>query len=159
MGLVSVIGGRYSGTYNSSNVGITETGYELQQSWEAELIDETDAYGQSIVDAFYRGGNCYLQFQSKEYAAGIAPFWPWATMGAMGTIGRLASAIAAAMVLTNTAGTPAAGSPATLTGGSSILAPNFPGSLLYNSKARNVPVRLLLLPYIPSSVPVWFVQT
>lgn len=159
MGLVAVIGGRYSGAYNSSSVGITETGYELQQSVATEDIDETDAYGGSVVDFFYRGANSFLQFSSKEYAAGISPFWPWSTLGAMGTIGRLASAVAAAMVLTSTSGTPAASAPATLTGGSSILAPNFPAGLLYNSKARNVPVRLQLLPYIPSSTPVWWQQT
>lgn len=156
MGLVAVIGGRYSGAYSGSNTGITETGYELQQSVATEDIDETDAYGGSIVDFFYRGANTYLQFASKEYAYGISPFWPWASLGAMGIIGRLASAVAAAMVLTSTSGTPAASSPATLTGGAAILAPNFPAGLLYNSKARNVPVRLLLLPYIPSSAVVWW---
>lgn len=161
MALETIIAGRYAGTYNSVDVGITENGYELQQDSDAQPVSPTDAYGDSVIDLVYRGGNVFLQFESKAYKAGsITPFWPWGALGAMGVIGRLASAVAAAMVLTATTGTPAVASPATLTGTLSILAENSPARLLYSSAVRLVPVRLRLLPYdAGSGVIKWFVQT
>jgi len=99
----------------------------------------------------FRGGNVSLQFESKAFKAGsITPFWPWGALGVLYTaaapIARLASNVAQAMVLSSTANTPAAASPASLTGSKAILAPNSSARLLYNSKLRHVPVRLALLP-------------
>lgn len=161
MALDTFIAGRYSGTYSGADVGITRQGYNLQQESRWEEIAETDAYGLSIIDGVYRGGNCYIQLESKAYKAGsVAPFWPWGSLGVMGTIARLASDVAASIVLTSTAGTPAAASPATLTGTKSILAPNNPASLLFNSVLREVPVRLLLLPYDAGGGAIkWFTTT
>lgn len=161
MALDTFIAGRYSGTYNSVDVGITEEGYELQQDAKAQLINSSDAVGDSIIDFVYRGGDVYLQFESKAYKAGsYTPFWPWGALGVMGVIGRLASDVAAAMVLTSVAGTPAVATPATLTATKSILAPNNPARLLYNSKLRTVPVRLLFLAYDSGGGAIkWFTQT
>jgi len=164
MALETLVAGRYSGTYNSVDVGITETGFEIEQGSKAQLVDETDAYGQSIIDFVYRGGDVYLGFESKAYKAGsLTPFWPWGSLGVMRDdatpIGRLASAVASATVLTSVANTPAAAAPASLTGTLSILAPNSNPKLLYNSKVRNVPVRLILLPYTASTATKWFTMT
>jgi hypothetical protein len=164
MALDTFIAGRYSQTYNAVDTGITEEGYTLSQDSAAHLINNTDAYGDSIIDWVYRGGNVTLQFESKAYKAGsMTPFWPWGAMGVMSTaaapIGRLASDVASAMVLTSTAATPAVTSPATLTASKSILAPNSPANLLFNSKVRNVPIRLQLLPYLSSSTYIWFATT
>lgn len=127
------------------------------------MIDESDAYGNATIDYIYRGGNCYCQFDSKAYKAGsTSPFWPWGAMGVMVTtaapIGRLASAVASAFVLTAVANTPAAAAPATLTATKAILAPNFSGDLLFNSKLRRVPVRLQFLPYVSTDT-IWFALT
>ena len=151
MALDEFIAGRYSGSYDSVDVGITSQGYDLGIESRWESIDESDAYGLSLIDGVFRGGNVTLQFESKAFKAGsIAPFWPWGALGVLYTptapISRLASAVASAIVLSATADTPAASSPATLTGPASILAPNNPARLLYNSKLRHVPVRLALLP-------------
>src|SRR5438876_1049383 len=132
MALETIAAGRYAGTYNAVDVGITEQGYELQQQCKGEMIAETDAYGESAIDFVYRGGDVFMMWASKAYKAGsITPFWPWGTaLGLMGIIGRLASDVAAATVLTAASGTPAATTgPATLTGTKSILAPNNPASL------------------------------
>jgi hypothetical protein len=134
-------------------VGITESGYEIQTESSAEMVNQTDAYGDSVIDAVYRGGNWFIQFTSKAYKAGsITPFWPWGSLGVLLTtaapLGRLASDVAAATVLTAVANTPAAAAPATLTASKSILAPNSPARLLFDSRVRNVPVRLQLLPYV-----------
>lgn len=164
MALDTFVAGKYDGTYNAVAVGITDQGFELEQNSSAEMIEESDAYGGSLLDWVYRGGNVSLQFTGLAYKAGIiTPFWPWGSMGVMLTaaapIGRLASAVASAVVLTATANTPAAAAPATLTGSKSILAPNSPARLLYNSKLRKVPIRLSLLPTLDTGTVTWFTQT
>lgn len=152
MALETIVAGRYSNTYNSVDTGITRDGYTLDQGVSAEVIDETDAFGGSAIDYIYRGGNVFLNFLSKAYKAGsIAAFWPWGSLGVMLTaaapLGRLASAVAGVDVMTAVAATPAANAPASLTANLAILAPNNNASLLFNSKVRDVPVRLMILPY------------
>lgn len=147
MALDTLIGGRYSAAYASVDVGISSEGWTLEMTPEVDNVAPSDAYGASVIDQFYRGGQCFLQGESMAYKAGsITPFWPWGALGAMGVIGRLASDVAAAILLTSTPGTPAATSPATLTGSKSILAENSPNRLLFNSKLRTVPLRLRVLP-------------
>lgn len=163
MALDTFVAGRYTGAYNSVDVGITDQGYELEQSSSQEAIEESDAYGQSFIDGIYRGGNVFLQFTCKAYKAGsITPFWPWGALGIMSTsaapIGRLASAVASSMVLSAVANTPAAAAPASLTIAKSILAANSPAKLLFNSKLRQVPVRLQAIPTIDTDVK-WFTTT
>jgi hypothetical protein len=160
------IAGRYSATFNAVDVGITEDGYELQFDTAWEMINQSDAYGDSIIDGIFRGGSVYLQYLGLAYKAGsITPFFPWGALGQMqviGTtpIGRLASAVGSSMVLTSTAGTPAATSPATATFLQSILAPNNPARLLYSSRLRKVPTRLLALPYAKTATDIrWWEQT
>lgn len=160
MALDTFVSGAYSSAYNSVSVGITQGGFELQQESRGEDIAESDVYGRTIIDSVYQGGNVYLQFESLAYKAGsISPFWPWSTLGRLGIIGRLASDVAVAMVLTATAGTPAAAAPATLTGSKSILSANYNGRLLFHSRLRTVPVRLQLLPYDSGGNIIWFSTT
>jgi hypothetical protein len=175
--LDTFIAGRYSGTYAAVDVGITREGYEITLDTEIEEIGETDAWGQSVIDGIWRGGNCFLQFVSTAYKAGsLAAFWPYggsiAAAGVLGIlvddsiaapnklpIGQLASNIAKAFVLTAAAGTPAATTPATLTANLALLARNFSGRLLYNSKLRDVPIRLRLFPYTVTNVTKFFAMT
>lgn len=148
MALDSFIAGAYSSTYNAVNVGITEQGFELNFETKAEEIGESDAYGEALIDFIYRAGRLTMMFESLAYKSGsVTPFWPWGALGVLGVVGRLASNVAMALVMTSTAGTPAAATPATQTFSKAILAPNNPARLLYNSKLRKVPVRLLCLPY------------
>lgn len=157
MALGTFIAGRYAGTYNAVDVGIADDdGYKLQMESKAEMIDASDAYGQSAIDWIYQGGNCYLGWMGKEYkAGGISAFWPYGAFGQMSTpaapLGRLATAIAAAMVLTSTANTPAAAAPATLTCTQALLAPNSTADINFSMKLRKVPVRLQFLPYSDGS--------
>lgn len=62
------------------------------------------------------------------------------------------------MVLTATPNTPAAAAPASLTATASILAPNFDARLLFDSRLREVPVRLQLLPFSSTGIR-WFTIT
>lgn len=159
MPLDTFIAGRYSGTYNSVDVGIQESGFELQLEPKQEAISQSDAYGKTVLDHIYQGADWFLQFTGLAYKAGaITPFWPWAALGVMGVISRLGSDVASSMVLTSTAGTPAAAAPASLTAAKSILAPNSPARLLFSSALRTVPVRLQMLPYDSGAGAIkWFV--
>ena len=105
-----------------------------------EDIAETDAWGLSVIDSVWRGGNCFLQFTSKAYKQGsLAAFWPYGgaknANGVLGVlvddtiaapnkvpIATLASGLAKTFILTATAGTPAASAPATLTATQALLA-------------------------------------
>ena len=155
MALGSFVAGRYNGTYNAVAVGMCKDGFEVEQDFELDEISETDAWGGSVIDAIFRGGNCHMQFTCEEYAAGVlTAFWPLGSLGVLVTpttlpIGVLASTLIKAVVLTAVAGTPAAGvgNIVTLTASNALLAKNFAGKLLLNSKLREVPVRLRLYPY------------
>ena len=164
MALDTFIAGRYATTYNAVNVGILEEGVELQQDSKAEMLERSDAYADALMDFVYRGGNVAYQFDGLAYAAGIiTPFWPWGALGTMATtaapIGRLASNVASALVLTAAANTPAAAAPATHTASKTILAPNNNARLMYNSKLRKVPIRLLAIPSEAAGTVTWFSQT
>lgn len=177
MSLGTFVAGRYSGTYNMSDVGITKEGYELELDTEIDEISDTDAWGGSVIDGIWRGGNCFLQFNSEEYKTGsLQAFWPYgggggasgvgvlgilfdATQSTLLPIGSLASAISKAMVLTVQAGTPAVNNVNTLTATQALLAKNYNGKLLFNSKLREVPVRLRCYPYTSSTITKFFATT
>jgi len=146
--LGTFIAGRYTGTYSATDVGITEEGYTLTLEPRKILIDRSDAYGDTLIDGIYRGCRWGVEFNCKEYKAGsTGPAWPYAALGVLGVIARLDSAVAAAWVLTSTAGTPAAAAPATLTAAAAILSPTANVALLFNSDLRRVPIRLDFLAY------------
>lgn len=165
MALGTFIAGRYSAAWSASDVGYTAEGYTIEMSYLSEALDKTDAWGDTMIDGVYRGGNCFCQYRSKEYKSGA--YGPLVGMGAAigrvaataTPIGTLLSAMGLAFVLTSTAATPAVATPATLTATLAILAPNYPVSLLYDSRLREVPIRLQFLPALSSGTLTWFTQT
>jgi len=165
MAIATVVAGAYGTTYNAVSVGMTVDGFRLSVTSKAEQIDKTDTYGDTLLDLVYRGGTHYLDFTCRIYAAGATtPFWPWGSaLGTISTtaapIGRLGTAVAASTVMTATANTPAAATPATLTATKSILAPDYNAELLYDSRARTVPVRLALLPSETAGTATVFTMT
>lgn len=146
MSIGSFIGGRYAGTYAASGMGITRDGWDLALNPKGELINQSDAYGQTLLDFFHAGCDVDLIGQGLEYPSMLSPAWPFGTYGTMGIIARLGSAIAAAIVLTATTGTPAASTPATLTASRAIIAPGSQTMLKHSSKLREVPIRWNCLP-------------
>lgn len=161
-GSETLIAGQYTCTYSGTAMGIMEgdSGVPtIENTNHGEPVNNTDAYGKSTIDGIYQGGDYFAQFMCMEYKAGsIAAFWPFGALGVMGVIARLYYDMAAALVLTAVAGTPAATSPATLTATKSILAMGFNGRLLFGPTLRKVPIRLQLLPFTSSGVK-WLTQT
>lgn len=166
MALGTLISGRYSAAYDAVDAGMTRQGHEIEVSLKQEMVDESDLYGLSVIDAVLRGGDCFYQANFREYKAGslgifTAPFG--GTLGllanAANPLGVLASNLAKALVLTSTTGTPAAAAPATLTASKALLAENYPVKLLFDSRLREVPVRMRLYPYTNSTDTIWFSTT
>lgn len=176
MSLEAFVAGRYFNSFASIDTGISDNGIAIQQESRWETIEASDNYGDSIIDGVYRGGNFYLEYDCKAFKQGsMNPFWPWGGQGSIGGVagngfgvmqyyapvaggagglfplGRLASTVSQPTVLTalqNTAyATPGALVVNTLTAAQSILAPNFPARLLFHTRLRQVPIRLLALPY------------
>jgi len=156
MALGTYIAGAYTSTYNAVSVGQTNDGYTLGVSAKAEMIDSSDSYANTVLDYVYRGGQARLRFTAKEFTSGNQTIlWPFGSFGVLsstsGPIGRLASDIASAFVLTSTAGTPAAAAPATQTASKAIISPDYETQTLFDSRLRQLPVELMLLPYTSSS--------
>ena len=127
--LGTFIAGRYSGTYQAPSdsartLGICEEGWRVRWRMRNDVIDKTDAYGAMVVEAFNLGALVNIRGVFKEpMLAGVlkavAPYSGWAGTGASsfapGTVGAADTDNAGILVLTATASTPAAASPATLT--------------------------------------------
>ena len=153
MALGTFIAGRYTATFNAVDIGISRTGFELEFQFKQEAIDETDAYGLTTIDMIHRGCDTLLNATLREYKAGSkAILWPigGGTIGKIASvakpIGTLASDNAAALVFTSVANTPAASSPATLTASKAWIAPNYNPRILFDSRLRDVPIRMIFLP-------------
>jgi len=163
-GSETILAGQYTVTYGGVAMGIMEGDGgvpTIEHSPHGEPVNNTDRWGKSMITAIYQGGDWFATYVCMEYKAGpISAFWPFGSMGAMGIIGRHWYDLAAALVLTSIAGTPAASSPASLTASKAILPPGYNTRLLYGPTVRKVPIRQILFPYdLGSSTYGWFSQT
>ena len=68
---VNAVSGAYFANYGGEYVGITEDGYELEQTTFAEPI-RGDNLGDSIQDEVYRGTDVFLNFVLIEYNQAVA---------------------------------------------------------------------------------------
>ena len=166
MSLGTFVAGRYSSTYAAASLGITTRGYELDVQFKQEVIDESDLYGLSLIDLCLRGADVHLSMLCKEWIAGTKALL-WAIGG--GSFGKIFTAavpcgvfaydLSAALVLTATANTPAAASPATLTASKAFPAANFNPKVLFDSRLRELPLRVVLFPYASSTDTIAFSTT
>lgn len=159
------VAGPYTATYNDSAVGITENGFELDQTYFSEPITG-DNMGSAHQDDVYRSGNNFISWTAQEWnaAAMTIAYWPWANFGISGQVGRLATSVAKTLLLTVTAGTNAAvAGPNTLTASRSILAPDFNVKHIFSTRHRKVPLRHKLYPVTGSesgaAAAYWFTAT
>ncbi len=151
--LGTFISGPYTATYNGQNIGIVEAGFELELIIAAQEITG-DAYGDTIIDGVYRGGNMFVTFVGQEQLKGaLLSAWPFsataaasyalADLAVLGVIGKQFTEIGQNIVLTAIAGTTAATNPATLT------AMAFPSReskrIAFKSGLRQFPCRMQLI--------------
>ena len=163
MSLGTFIAGRFSGTYAgpggtpiAADIGLMEKGYRISVTWKSENIDQSDGYADMVIEQVFRGGNVFINMTAKEYKQGIlnavAPYSAFLATGATylgpGIIARLSSNLAGSIVLSSTAGTPAAAAPATLTANFAIISEDQDIEWLYGPEHRKTPMKFRILPFI-----------
>jgi hypothetical protein len=169
MALGTFVAGRYAGTYDPvgaptvADIGLQEKGYEIGIEFKKQLIQESDGYGEMILDGIYRGCNSWIMGTALEWKAGILnmllPYNTLAPSGATslaaGVIGRLDSAVAGILVLTAVAGTASATTPASLTATYAIISTDQLRWML-TSEHRKMPWKMQILPYdVSGNATLW----
>lgn len=162
--IATFIAGQFSATYNAVSTSLSKDGYRITHAMSAQAIDQSDTYGDALLDFVYRGGQVRVGFTALAAASGVNCLWPfgasqWVLSAAATPIGRLGSDIALAFVMTATANTPASASPATLTATKAIIPPGFNTEILYDSRLREVPVQLQFLPVNSAGTVTWATAT
>lgn len=163
MALATVVAGAYTATYNSAAMGQQEDGFRLRMSFSKEEI-RSNTYGDAVIDAVYRGGNCFLSGifieRSSVFAnAAVSPYNPYGTApGHMGAAGRLDFALSQAIVLTAVSGLSAASAIASLTATQAILDQNLNTELSLSNRASFLGLTFRLYPYLSTDVK-WFAVT
>ncbi len=175
---VNAVSGAYYGTYGGEYVGVTEDGYELEQTTYAEPI-RGDNLGDAIQDEVYRGCDVFLNFVLIEYIQAAATsggddstpiFHPHDDAnGQLGKPGVLRGGFSAdALALTQYSGDTTS-VPDTLTLTKSVLASNFPVRMLLANRLKRIPMRMQAFPvltavgtavsYTNISAGAWFTVT
>ena len=153
--LVIPVSGPYTGTWNALSIGTnSDDGYELQCTIQGQEINETDAYGMTLVEGIYRGQNWRVRYRALEWktgglnalqqfglVAGGGPLNPF-----LANTGDKFSKFSAALVLTAILGNPPT-TPQTLTALLASIAPQNQSAFNLTSKMRELPIELVLLPY------------
>lgn len=170
-GLVVPISGPYVGTWNGKPFGtLSDDGYDLSCTIQGQSINESDAYGLTLVEAIYRGQNWRLLLRGLEWnkaglldslqmfgqPLGTGTFQPslgqpelqgvpGGTAGAA-PIGDRWTKFCQAMVLTAILGNPPT-TPQALTAINAGVAPDMNTRMLMTSKMRELPLEYVLIPY------------
>jgi len=155
--------GSYTGTWNSSALGLIADAWRIRQTMEAQGV-RADYYGDSVIDLIYRGGNAFCIFEGLAWSSVAAIVGGSTSIGVMGVanLGCFFSnaAIAKALVLTaRISSGNCAPSPATVTATLAGLAEGFDIEYSLGNSMRTLPVMLRLLPYAVSSEVNWYVMT
>jgi len=158
------VAGRYSATIaypgdTAKSLGIMEEGYNVRWTKSTDLINRTDAYGDTLIEGFYQGINMNVSCVAKEWLEAVIdsmqPFNAWAGTGAdtfdLGTIGRAETDNAGILVLTATAGTPAASSPTSMTFTYAIQ-DDTDVTMLFGPRHRVMPLNFRIYPYSSSGI-------
>lgn len=165
MALGVFVAGRYSATYqipgqSAGPMGILEEGWNLSWQYHRDLINRTDAYGDTRIDGVHTGIDVSISGVAKEHVINVyramAPLTTWFPTGAstflLGTIGVLESDSGGILILTSTAGTPAAASPTTLTATYAMQKEGTANSILLGPKHRVHPFDMAILPFLASTI-------
>lgn len=163
MALATIVAGGYTATYAAAAMGQQEDGFRLRLSFAKEEI-RSNTYGDSVIDAVYRGGNCFLSAIFIERSsvianAAISPFNPYgAAPGFMGLVGRLDFGLSQSIVLTAIATLSAASAIASLTATNAIIDQNLSTEMSMANRASYLQLTFRLYPYLSTDVK-WFAVT
>ncbi len=157
-GLVVPVSGPYTAIWNSFSLGTqNDDGYSLNATWTGQEVNQSDAYGMTLVEAIWRGLNWKLRFRGLEWnKPGIlASMQAFGSTGApsttftptLGAIGDRYSKFAQSLVLNSILGAYPPTIPQTLTALGAIVSPNSNAEYIMTSKVREAPFEFVLLPY------------
>lgn len=167
MALITTVAGAYTGYY-STHYGhgpyylgvMADRGYELSWSMHAHVINDTTAWGKTLIDGVHLGADWRIRFVGKEWSrTGLrTAAWPWGSEGdgytvdddfdvIMGQIGDRFSTRAGSMSLSAASLTPAVDYIATMNIPRVIPTPGSGISFMMTSKERFMAVDLTILPY------------
>lgn len=166
-GLVLPISGPYTGVWNSLPLGVlNDDGYELRCQLPGQEVNESDAYGMTLVEAITRGQNWRALLRGLEWnrsgllgilqmfgtTAGSTPPIAATTnlIPVLANIGDRWTKFCQTLLLTAILGNPPS-VPATLTAMSAGFAPNSQSAFNLTSKVREMPLELVLFPYASGS--------
>ena len=161
--LGTFIAGRYTGIYASSDLGILEEGWRLRWQWLKEMIEKTDAYGDTPIDAIFRGCSVWIGGIFKEINVGVykavSRYNDWTPTGTpsfdlfnatTGPIGTLDTSKVVTLVLSVVTGTPAASTPASLTAAAAIQDTD-QIEQMWGPTHRKTPFNFRLYPYVSTT--------
>lgn len=155
-GLIVPVSGPYIGTWNALPLGtLSDDGYVITATFQGQEVNESDAYGQTLVEAIYRGANWRCRIRGLEFQRTglLSLLQMFGQSGAAGTLTPLLGPIGdrwtkycQSMVLTAILANPPT-MPQTLTALQTGLAPNSSPEFMITSKMRELPMELVLIPY------------
>jgi hypothetical protein len=166
-GLVVPVSGPYTSTWNSLALGtLNDDGFNLSCTVQGQEVAETDAYGMTLVEGIYRGQNWRIRLRGLEWKSGLLAILEMFGMtGAAGTLtpqivntGDRWTKYCNALVLTAILGSPPT-VVQSLTATNAGIAPNSTSDFNMTSKVRELPLELVLIPYVSSAQNIPFSTT
>jgi len=151
--------GNVGGGAGAVSLGMTEKGYNLRWRFFKDKVDATDTYGQgTLIENFYQGLRMWIGGVFKEYIDAtiqvVSPYNAFRTAGArkfdLGIIGLADSTVAGSLILSSTAGTPAAAAPATLTVTNAIMDED-QVEMLFGPTHRTAAFNMAVIPFAGST--------
>ncbi len=149
--------GPYVGSWFSLPLGTQhDDGFELSVTTQGQEVNETDAYGMTLVEAIYRGFNWRARFRGLEWKSGLVSVMQefgqinpgtTALSPVLTNVGDRWSKYNGALVLTAILGNPPT-IPQSLTATNAGISPNSQSAFNMTSKMRELPIELCLLPYV-----------
>jgi hypothetical protein len=162
--IAQLVSGRYSALFAArggalQDLGIMDDpGYRLSITPSLELVTNTDAYADSVIDAIFRGINCVLDFTCLEWKAGPLRALNQFSAQAFNPVGnnqfqigihaQLATNSQGAIIFSSTTGTPSEFAPATITFPQVCFHEGFDFGWMLNSRLRKLPMRFRNFPYV-----------
>ena len=126
-------------------------------TYQGQEVNQTDAYGMTLVEAIWRGLNWKLRMRGMEFnkPGMLLAIQTFGSSGAASTtftptlasVGDRYSAFSRTLILTSVLGAYPPTMPQTLTALSAVVAPQSNVEYLMTSKVREAPFEMVLLPY------------
>src|SRR5215831_12329671 len=155
-GLVVPISGPATATWHALPMGtLNDDGYELACTVQGQEVNESDAYGMTLVEAIYRGQNWRCRTRGLEWdkTGQLGLLQMFGMTGAARSLTPFLTAIGdrwtkycQTLLITSILADPPT-FPSTITANNAGLAPQQQTVFNITSKVREMPIEMVLIPY------------